>query len=149
MILTNVVYYFISLVSVMFASHLGELELVGSKLANSWAVVSGFALIVKFLQILSILSALITRLAFAITSLAFLLKSKVQLCLSEYLWFPQKAQPHMHLKPSLPPSCVNSSTYYPLITATSTSVSFTSSLFTTADRPASVTEDTTTPPLSP
>lgn len=46
MILTNVAYYFIPLVSVMFAGHLGELQLAGSNLANSWAAVSGFALMV-------------------------------------------------------------------------------------------------------
>ncbi|KAK4487226.1 hypothetical protein RD792_006546 [Penstemon davidsonii] len=46
MILTNVTYYFIPLVSVMFAGHLGDLELAGSNLANSWAAVSGFALMV-------------------------------------------------------------------------------------------------------
>ncbi|EYU26372.1 hypothetical protein ABFS82_08G186900 [Erythranthe guttata] len=46
MIVTNVSYYFIPLVSVMFAGHIGELELAGSNLANSWAAVSGFALMV-------------------------------------------------------------------------------------------------------
>lgn len=46
MILTNVAYYFIPLVSVMFAGHLGELELAGSNLANSWAAVTGFSLMV-------------------------------------------------------------------------------------------------------
>ncbi|KAL3848624.1 hypothetical protein ACJIZ3_010506 [Penstemon smallii] len=46
MILTNVFYYFIPLVSVMFASHLGDIQLAGSNLANSWAAVSGFALMV-------------------------------------------------------------------------------------------------------
>ncbi|KAI3457446.1 hypothetical protein Pfo_014109 [Paulownia fortunei] len=45
-ILTNVSYYFIPLVSVMFAGHLGDLELAASNLANSWAAVSGFALMV-------------------------------------------------------------------------------------------------------
>ncbi|KAL2551509.1 Uncharacterized protein Fot_05128 [Forsythia ovata] len=65
MILTNVAYYFIPLVSVMFAGHLGELELTSSKFANSWGAVSGFAFMVKSLQILSILSTLITGLAFA------------------------------------------------------------------------------------
>lgn len=44
MIITNVSYYAIPLVSVMFAGHLGELELAGSTLANSWATVTGFAL---------------------------------------------------------------------------------------------------------
>ncbi|OMO73227.1 Multi antimicrobial extrusion protein [Corchorus olitorius] len=43
MILTNVCYYSITLVSVMFAGHLGELELAGATLANSWATVTGFA----------------------------------------------------------------------------------------------------------
>lgn len=43
MILTNVFYYCITLVSVMYAGHLGELQLAGSTLANSWASVSGFA----------------------------------------------------------------------------------------------------------
>ncbi|KAL2508399.1 MATE efflux family protein ALF5 [Forsythia ovata] len=118
MILTNVAYYFIPLVFVMFAGHLRELELAGSKLANSWVDVSGFALM-------------------------------VQLCLSGYLWVPQKVQPHMHLKPSLPPSCRNSGSYHPLITATSTGISFTSSFFTTTDGPTSVTEGTTTPALPP
>ncbi|KAH6764264.1 MATE efflux family protein [Perilla frutescens var. hirtella] len=46
MILTNAAYYFIPLVSVMFAGHLGELELAGSNLANSWAAVTGFSLMV-------------------------------------------------------------------------------------------------------
>ncbi|CAA7405588.1 unnamed protein product [Spirodela intermedia] len=40
MILTNVAYYCIPLVSVMFAGHLGNLELAGSNLANSWATVT-------------------------------------------------------------------------------------------------------------
>ncbi|KAL2540906.1 Protein DETOXIFICATION [Abeliophyllum distichum] len=118
MILTNVAYYLIPLVYVMFAGHLGKLELASSKLVNSWATVSGFALMVKYLEILSILLALITGLAFAIASLASLLKSKVQSCFSGYLWVPQKVQPHMHLKPSPLPSCRNFGTYYPLITAT-------------------------------
>ena len=46
MILTNVFYYMITLVSVMFAGHLGELELAGATLANSWAMVTGFAFMV-------------------------------------------------------------------------------------------------------
>ncbi|KAL9145868.1 hypothetical protein ABFS82_13G072700 [Erythranthe guttata] len=46
MILTNVTYYLIPLVSVMFAGHLGDLELAGSNLANSWANVSGFAFMI-------------------------------------------------------------------------------------------------------
>lgn len=46
MILTNVFYYLIPLVSVMFAGHLGELELAGATLANSWAMVTGFAFMV-------------------------------------------------------------------------------------------------------
>ncbi|KAJ8633146.1 hypothetical protein MRB53_026482 [Persea americana] len=44
MIITNVSYYCITLVSVMFAGHLGNLELAGSTLANSWATVTGLAL---------------------------------------------------------------------------------------------------------
>ena len=46
MILTNVFYYSITLVSVMFAGHLGELELAGATLANSWATVTGIAFMV-------------------------------------------------------------------------------------------------------
>jgi MATE family multidrug resistance protein len=46
MILTNLFYYLITLVSVMFAGHLGELELAGATLANSWATVTGFAFMV-------------------------------------------------------------------------------------------------------
>ncbi|TYG71718.1 hypothetical protein ES288_D05G420300v1 [Gossypium darwinii] len=43
MIVTNVVHYSITLVSVMFACHLGELQLAGATLANSWATITGFA----------------------------------------------------------------------------------------------------------
>ncbi|XP_044499578.1 protein DETOXIFICATION 18-like [Mangifera indica] len=46
MILSNVFYYAIPLVSVMFAGHLGDLELAGATLANAWAVVTGFALMI-------------------------------------------------------------------------------------------------------
>lgn len=46
MILTNVFYYLITLVSVMFAGHLGHLQLAGATLANSWATVTGFAFMV-------------------------------------------------------------------------------------------------------
>ncbi|KAJ4726336.1 Protein DETOXIFICATION [Melia azedarach] len=43
MILTNISYFGITLVSVMFAGHLGRIELAGATLANSWATVTGFA----------------------------------------------------------------------------------------------------------
>ncbi|KAB2602992.1 MATE efflux family protein ALF5-like [Pyrus ussuriensis x Pyrus communis] len=46
LILTNVCYYLIPVVSVMFAGHLGELELAAANLANSWATVTGFAFMV-------------------------------------------------------------------------------------------------------
>ncbi|XP_010488420.1 PREDICTED: protein DETOXIFICATION 19-like [Camelina sativa] len=46
MILTNLFYYCIPMTSVMFASHLGQLELAGATLANSWATVTGFALLI-------------------------------------------------------------------------------------------------------
>ncbi|KAK0599160.1 hypothetical protein LWI29_002852 [Acer saccharum] len=46
MILTNVFYYAIPLVSAMFAGHLGNLELAGATLANSWATITGFAFMV-------------------------------------------------------------------------------------------------------
>ncbi|XP_077210651.1 protein DETOXIFICATION 18-like [Tasmannia lanceolata] len=46
MMITNLSYYSIALVSVMFAGHLGDLQLAGSTLANSWATVSGLALMV-------------------------------------------------------------------------------------------------------
>ncbi|XP_020528393.1 protein DETOXIFICATION 18 isoform X3 [Amborella trichopoda] len=45
MIFTNLCVYSMTLVPVMFAGHLGDLELAGSTLANSWAFVSGFALL--------------------------------------------------------------------------------------------------------
>ncbi|KAK9077880.1 hypothetical protein SSX86_006218 [Deinandra increscens subsp. villosa] len=46
MILTNVAYYAIPLTAVMFAGHLGEVELAASNLANSWATVTGFSFMV-------------------------------------------------------------------------------------------------------
>jgi Na+-driven multidrug efflux pump len=50
MILTNVSYYAITLVSVMFAGHIGDSELAGATLGNSWGTVTGFALMVCTLQ---------------------------------------------------------------------------------------------------
>ncbi|KAI3497136.1 hypothetical protein L1887_39529 [Cichorium endivia] len=47
MILINVAYYCIPLVSVMFTGHLGEAELAASNLANSWASVTGLAFMQK------------------------------------------------------------------------------------------------------
>lgn len=47
MILTNVAYYCIPLISVMFAGHLGEAELAASNLANSWATVTGLSFMVS------------------------------------------------------------------------------------------------------
>lgn len=47
MIFTNVSYYLIPLTSVMFAGHLGDLEMAAANLANSWAVVSGIAVMVR------------------------------------------------------------------------------------------------------
>ncbi|XP_043691856.1 protein DETOXIFICATION 18-like [Telopea speciosissima] len=44
MVITNLSYYLITLVSVIFASRFGALELAGSTLANSWATVTGLAL---------------------------------------------------------------------------------------------------------
>lgn len=49
MILTNCCYFFIPLVSVMFAGHLGDLPLAGATLAHSWATVTGFAFMVTSL----------------------------------------------------------------------------------------------------
>ncbi|XP_061354335.1 protein DETOXIFICATION 19-like [Gastrolobium bilobum] len=46
MILTNLFYYLITLVSVMLAGHLGELQLAGATLANSWFSVTGIAVMV-------------------------------------------------------------------------------------------------------
>ncbi|CAN4117663.1 unnamed protein product [Withania somnifera] len=46
MIVVNGCFYFINLVSVMFAGHLGNLELAASNLANSWAMVTGYSFMV-------------------------------------------------------------------------------------------------------
>ncbi|KAA8526819.1 hypothetical protein F0562_008952 [Nyssa sinensis] len=46
MILTNFSYYFIPVISVMFAGHLGDLQLAGSNLANSWSTVTGLTFMV-------------------------------------------------------------------------------------------------------
>ncbi|KAJ8556083.1 hypothetical protein K7X08_022841 [Anisodus acutangulus] len=46
MVVVNGSFYFINLVSVMFAGHLGKLELAASNLANSWAMVTGFSFMV-------------------------------------------------------------------------------------------------------
>lgn len=53
MILTNLFYYLITLVSVMLVGHLGELQLAGATLANSWFSVTGVALMVILLQLFS------------------------------------------------------------------------------------------------
>ncbi|XP_060200612.1 protein DETOXIFICATION 18-like [Lycium barbarum] len=46
MIVMTTCFYFIDIVSVMFAGHLGILELAASNLGNSWAVVSGISFMV-------------------------------------------------------------------------------------------------------
>ncbi|KAL4309843.1 hypothetical protein GQ457_01G004430 [Hibiscus cannabinus] len=46
MIVSNVSFSSIILVSVMFAGHLGELQLAGATLANSWATVTGLAFMI-------------------------------------------------------------------------------------------------------
>ncbi|XP_047164731.1 protein DETOXIFICATION 19-like isoform X3 [Vigna umbellata] len=46
MILTNMFYYLITSVSVMLVGHLGELQLAGATLANSWFNVTGSAVMV-------------------------------------------------------------------------------------------------------
>lgn len=51
-IFTNLFIYCIPLTSVMFASHLGQLELAGATLANSWATVTGVTSMVPFLPML-------------------------------------------------------------------------------------------------
>lgn len=46
MVATSMAYYAIPLVSVMYAGRLGELELAGATLGNSWGTVTGIALMV-------------------------------------------------------------------------------------------------------
>ncbi|KAH9318628.1 hypothetical protein KI387_020397, partial [Taxus chinensis] len=46
MILTNVFQYAINMVSLMFAGHLGELQLAAAALANSWALVTGYVIMI-------------------------------------------------------------------------------------------------------
>ena len=46
MIFTNVFTYLITLISAMFIGHLGKLELASATLANSWAGVTGLAVMV-------------------------------------------------------------------------------------------------------
>lgn len=46
MVVVNSCFYFINLISVMFAGHLGKLHLAASNLANSWAMVTGFSFMV-------------------------------------------------------------------------------------------------------
>ncbi|KAF2922956.1 hypothetical protein DAI22_07g153300 [Oryza sativa Japonica Group] len=45
MVLTNMSYYAIPLVSVMFSGHLGDVHLAGATLGNSWATVTGYAFV--------------------------------------------------------------------------------------------------------
>ncbi|KAF8663836.1 hypothetical protein HU200_055170 [Digitaria exilis] len=46
MILMNMFYYGIPLVSVMFSGHLGDVQLAGATLANSWVTVTGYAFVI-------------------------------------------------------------------------------------------------------
>ncbi|XP_047073861.1 protein DETOXIFICATION 19-like [Lolium rigidum] len=45
MVLTNMFYYTIPLVSVMFSGHLGDVQLAGATLGNTWATVTGYAFV--------------------------------------------------------------------------------------------------------
>ncbi|KAL5197943.1 hypothetical protein ABZP36_001455 [Zizania latifolia] len=45
MVLTNMSFYGIPLVSVMFSGHLGDVHLAGATLGNSWATVTGYAFV--------------------------------------------------------------------------------------------------------
>ncbi|KAL6840666.1 hypothetical protein ACP4OV_029530 [Aristida adscensionis] len=45
MVLTNISYYGIPLVSVMFSGHLDDVQLAGATLGNSWAIVTGYVLL--------------------------------------------------------------------------------------------------------
>jgi multidrug resistance protein, MATE family len=47
MVLTNMAYYGVPLVSVMFSGHLGDVHLAGATLGNSWATVTGYAFVVR------------------------------------------------------------------------------------------------------
>ncbi|KAM3244484.1 hypothetical protein ACQJBY_056050 [Aegilops geniculata] len=47
MVLTNMSYYGVPLVSVMFSGHLGDVHLAGATLGNSWATVTGYAFVVR------------------------------------------------------------------------------------------------------
>jgi len=71
MILTNIFYYLITSVSVMLAGHLGELQLAGATLANSWFNVTGSAVMVIPLSLLKSLSCNIINNHF-LTKLLFL-----------------------------------------------------------------------------
>jgi len=55
MIFTNLFYYLITLVSVMLVGHLGELQLAGATLANSWFSVTGVAVMVTNLLFFTII----------------------------------------------------------------------------------------------
>ncbi|OEL15851.1 Protein DETOXIFICATION 19 [Dichanthelium oligosanthes] len=46
MILMNMFYYGIPLVSVMFSGHLGDVQLAGATLGNSWVTVTGYAFLI-------------------------------------------------------------------------------------------------------
>jgi hypothetical protein len=47
MVVTSMAYYGIPLVSVMFSGHLGDVQLAGATLGNSWATVTGYAFVVR------------------------------------------------------------------------------------------------------
>ncbi|TYG96294.1 hypothetical protein ES288_A11G338400v1 [Gossypium darwinii] len=77
-ILSNVSYYSITLVSDMVSGHLGELELAGATLANSWASVTGFAIMIGLSEALETLcgqgfaSCIISRLFSIVISILWI-----------------------------------------------------------------------------
>jgi MATE family multidrug resistance protein len=74
MVLTNMFYYAVPLVSVMFSGHLGVIHLAGATLGNSWATVTGYPFVVRILLIPHALCqilfdrAIITHLAIVIAA---------------------------------------------------------------------------------
>ncbi|KAJ1277251.1 hypothetical protein BS78_05G280700 [Paspalum vaginatum] len=94
MVLTGMALYGIPLVSVMFSGHLGDVQLAGATLGNSWATVTGYAFVTGLSGALETLcgqayGARLHRMLGVYLQSSLLLSAAVSVLIAALWWFTQ------------------------------------------------------------